>query len=164
MPRVCTVCHHPEREQIEAAIVAGTSKRDIALQFGVGHMAVQRHMAEHIAEAINHSKEAKEEAHGLDVVAQLKKINQVTLDILKRANDEQKDGMSLLAIDRICKQLELQAKLLGAIDKTEINIMVAPEWHTIRATIIAALLPYPDARVAVAAALAGLEATNARLN
>jgi len=82
-------------------------------------MAVQRHAVEHIAQEIKQSQAAKEEAQGLDVVKQLKTVNSVTLAILKEARDEKSNTMALLAIDRVMKQLELQAKLLGDINEAQ---------------------------------------------
>lgn len=138
--------------------------RDIAVQFGLSHTAVQRHASEHIPQQIKQSQAAKEEAQALDVVRQLKFINSVTLDILKEARDGKKNGMALFAIDRVTKQLELQAKLLGAIDTPQVNIYITPEWQAIRAVLVQALAPFPDARIAAAAALAGLEGQRASLN
>jgi hypothetical protein len=90
----------------------------------------------------------------------LKAVNSITLAILKEARDNKKNGMALFAIDRVLKQLELQAKLLGDIDKPQINIYVSPEWRGIRDRIVVALIPYPDARIAVAQELAQLEGDN----
>ncbi len=164
MPRTCTICNHPERAAIESALVLGTSYRDIALQFGIGHMAVQRHASEHVQEAVKQSQEATEEARGLDVVKQLKNINDITLAILKESRDAKKNGMALFAIDRVIKQIELQAKLLGDIDTPQINIMVTPEWIRIRTTLVQALAPFPDAKISVAAALVRMENEYASLN
>jgi hypothetical protein len=164
MPRVCTICSHEKRAEIESAVVANAPFRDIARQFGVSKDAVARHVSEHIHQTVQQSHAAMEEARGLDVVQQLKDINEVTLDILKRAKKEKKDGMSLLAIDRICKQIELQAKLLGAIDKPQVNVLVSPEWLSMRSLIVQALAPYPDARLAVALALSQMENTHVSLN
>ncbi len=165
MSRVCTICHHPQRKEIEEAITDGISYRVISRQFGVGHDAVQRHVAGHIKEAIKQSQEAKQEAQALNVVEQLQTINTVTMDILREARDEKKNGMALFAIDRVQKQLELQAKLLGDInDAPQVNIILTPEWRSIRTTIVQALVPFPDARIAVANALERVESARARLN
>src|SRR6266571_2746428 len=142
MPRTCLVCTHEKRSDIEAALASGISNRSIALQYGMSHMAVQRHASEHIAQAIKQSHEAKQEAQALDVVKQLQTINSVTLAILKEARDEKRNGMALFAIDRVQKQLELQAKLLGDInDAPQVNIILTPEWRSIRTTIVQALVP-----------------------
>lgn len=165
MPRTCTVCSHPERAQIDSAFVAGASYRSIAKQFGCSEAAMYRHTAEHIAQSIKQSQEAKEEAQALDVVAQLKEINTVSLEILKKARaDEDRHELALRAIDRIQKQLELQAKLLGDIDTPQVNISISPEWLNMRSLIVKTLAPFPDARLAVAHALSQLEEQHARLN
>lgn len=158
--RTCTICIHPNRAEIESAIASGLSFRSISNQFEVGEASVQRHAASHISGLIQSSQAAKDEARGLDVVKQLVYINNVTTDILKEARANKKNGIALFAVDRIIKQLELQAKLLGDIDKPQINIYVSPEWRGIRDRIVLALIPYPDARVVVAQELAQLEGDN----
>ncbi len=56
-------------------------------------------------------------------------------------------------------QLELMAKLMGDLDeRPQINVLVAQEWLQVRAEVMVALQPYPEARAAVAARLASLEA------
>lgn len=160
----CTICKSPNRSDIEQAVVNGASVRNIASQFGVGYQSVERHIKNCIPQSIQQSQAAKEEAQALDVVAQLRDINKITLEILKESRDKKKNGIALFAIDRVIKQIELQAKLLGAIDTTQVNIYLAPEWQTIRNTLVQAITPYPEARIAVAAALASLEGSNAGLN
>jgi hypothetical protein len=165
MPRTCTICTHPERAEIESQIVAGVPYRNIAKQYGNSPAALVRHVSEHISQEIQASQVAKEEAQALDVVKQLREVNAVTLAIMKEARADKKNGMALFAIDRVQKQLELQAKLLGDInDRPQINIWLTPEWRSIRSAIIQSLLPYPDAKIAVASALATLEHERASLN
>ena len=156
MPRTCTVCAHESRADIDKALVAGTPYRDIALRFSLGVMAVQRHKA-HVAQAIVQVQEAKEEAQALDVVKQLKTINASTVAILHEARQQRDPDIALKAIDRIQRQIELQAKLLGDLDeRPQVNILIAPEWLAVRAALLVALLPYPDARTAVVEALASV--------
>jgi len=59
MPQTCTICTHPQRLQIERALVAGTSVRDIAGQYGPSKTAIGRHRT-HVVESIARSREAKE--------------------------------------------------------------------------------------------------------
>jgi hypothetical protein len=59
MPQTCSICKHPQRLEIERAIVAGTSLRTIAGQFGPSKTAVLRHRT-HVVEAIARSTEARE--------------------------------------------------------------------------------------------------------
>lgn len=92
--------------------------------------------------------------YAIDVVAQLRAINAACLEVLKKARAAENHGMLLRAVDRISRQIELQAKLLGQIqDGQTVNVAVMPEWLGIRQVVIEALRPYPEARLAVARAL-----------
>lgn len=65
----------------------------------------------------------------------------------------------LKTTDRLQSSLELLAKLMGDLDdRPQINLLVAPEWHQVRAALLEALSPYPEARTAVAGRLIALEA------
>lgn len=70
----------------------------------------------------------KVETH-LNVIQQLSDINTETLSILKDAKKSHDAKIALLAIQRVEKQLELQARLLGEIDESpkivSINILRA---------------------------------------
>ena len=49
MPRICTICRHPERQVIEADLTAGITYRDVALRHNVSRHALWRHRANHIS-------------------------------------------------------------------------------------------------------------------
>lgn len=103
-------------------MIAQTPYRIIANRFAIGQGSLQRHVTEHIASSVKQSQEAQEEARGLDVVKQLKDINDITRKILNKALKSKDNDVALRAIDRITKQLELQAKLLGDTGGVQIII------------------------------------------
>ena len=170
MPRRCTICHHKDRAEIEKALVHGEPFRDIAARFGTSPSAAHRHKTSHLAAhlakayetalvtpAVEIAREA--EAHkardlgqAIDVAAQLRAINVACLEILQKSRAEGKPSISLGAVDRIHRQLELQAKLLGELTEPgpQVNVLIAPEWHEVRVTVLQALQPFPEARAAVA--------------
>jgi len=91
----------------------------------------------------------------LDVLQQLRTINGAALTVLRDARAAQDGDLALKAIDRICRQIELQAKLLGDLDERPVvNVLLSPEWLVLRGQLVAALAPFPEARVAVAAVVA----------
>jgi len=47
-PRTCTVCLHPERQEIDAAIIAGAPNRRIATRHSLTEAAGRRHRATHL--------------------------------------------------------------------------------------------------------------------
>ncbi len=154
MPRSCTVCAHPQRDAIDRALVGGASNRSAASLYDVSEAAVRRHKVNHLPAklALAHQEEDVREA--LDVVRQLKAINATSLHILKEARDQGKLSTALQAIDRIQRQIELQAKLLGELDERPVvNLNLSPEWLELRAVIVGALEPHPEALSAVVGAL-----------
>lgn len=154
MPRVCTICQHPQRAAIDHALVAGEALRDIAGRFGVSKSALERHKAEHLPDTLVRAQEAAEEAAALDVLQQLRAINQAALAVLRDARAAKDGDLALKAVDRILRQIELQAKLLGDLDERPVvNVLVTPEWVALRGRLLTALAPYPEARAALGDAL-----------
>ena len=158
MARPCTVCTHEQRAAIEQAIAAGTSAQKISALFRVSPDAIQRHKTEHVAETLRKAQESADTERALDVVQQLRAINGASLQILQAACQSGDPATALKAVDRIHRQIELQAKLLGELDeRPQVNLMVSPEWLAVRSTLLVTLQPYPEARQAVASQLMALE-------
>lgn len=185
MARPCTICCHPKREAIDKALLENAAGlRVVAKRFEVSLAALWRHQTRHLpatlargfaagaaplkSETDSQAKriaehavavEARQERHAIDTVQQLRAINAACLEVLREARTSGKSMMLLQAVDRIARQIELQAKLLGQIqDGATVNVAVLPEWHGIRQVVLQALGPYPDARLAVAEALKGASA------
>ncbi len=168
MPGQCSICSHPDRAEIDKALASGESYRGVSrTYFGTAKAvdALSRHKAEHLPATVATAAAAQpvEDARGavdagLDVVSQLRAINGVTLAVLKEARERHDGELALKAVDRVQRQIELQAKLLGDLDeRPQVNILVAPEFVRIQTVLLGALKPYPDARLAVAQALRELE-------
>jgi hypothetical protein len=152
--RTCTICSHPHRGDIDRALVSGESFRNIAERFGTSAAALHRHSGEHLPAKLVKAREEEDIRQALDVVKQLKAINSASLNILEEARDEGEPDRALRAVDRIHKQVELQAKLLGELDdRPQVNVLVSPEWVQLRTTIITALEPHPQARESVLRAI-----------
>lgn len=73
MPRVCTICTHPSRADIDRALVADDSLRDIARQFGVSRSALERHKAAHLPQSLLEAVHAEELSDAIDVLGELKR-------------------------------------------------------------------------------------------
>jgi hypothetical protein len=161
MPRVCTVCTHPHHRAIDKELVAGhLVNRRIATQHGLNEAAIRRHASTHLPAVLLAAAESEDVAHAIDVVQQLKSINAACLAVLGDAREAGDGELVLKAVDRVQRQIELQAKLLGDLDdRPQINVLVSPQWLVVRSTLLEALAPYGEARAAVAARLAALEAS-----
>ena len=155
MPRVCSVCVHPDREAIDRALVDGAdSYRRIATRFGLSESAVRRHKANHLPAALARAKGAEEMTQADDLLAQmgdLRRQAQVIKDKAEKAGDLR---TALAGIRELVRIVELLAKLRGELDdRPVINVLVTPQWVQVRAVLLQALTPYPEARTAAAAAL-----------
>lgn len=160
MARSCTVCGHPSREAIDRALVGGAAIAALSREWLLSEDALARHRDAHLPKLLRAAHAEAEAGRALDVVAQLRAINQDSLAILRAARAQGEHELALRAIDRLLRQVELQAKLLGDLDeRPQINVVASPEWLAVRAALLEALAPYPEARVAVAARLARLEAS-----
>jgi len=92
----------------------------------------------------------------LDTVQQLRDINQDTLDILKAAKGDKDKGirgdpgLALAAIQRVEKQLELQAKLLGTLPtQPTINITVVEnQFNEFKTAVLGVMCPECQRRLA----------------
>lgn len=87
MPR-CSICIHPNRAEIDKALIAGMPHRRIAVQFGASATSLRRHRDAHLSKQIERAErqiEAKNEravikqeerrdAEALDVHAELRRI------------------------------------------------------------------------------------------
>lgn len=156
MPRTCTICTHLEVHAIDGALVAGVPFRRIAARFSLSEASARRHKSDHLPAVLVTGQAVREEAHALDVVKQLRDINTATLAILEDARDTHQSALALKAVDRVQKQIELQAKLLGELqDGQTVNVLVAPEWLALRSAILLALASHPEASQAVVEALNG---------
>jgi hypothetical protein len=145
MPRTCTICTHKQRRDIDAALLNETPYRHIASRFGTSTGALQRH-PKHLPKQLVKAQEQEDVSQAIDVVKQLKAINGATLAILKEARADKNGELALKAVDRIQRQLELQ-------QEGTINVTVSAEWLTLRAVVLQAISPYPEAAQAVRRAL-----------
>jgi hypothetical protein len=158
MPRRCTVCYHPERHSIDEALVSGSPYRSVAKRFGLSESAVYRHKAEHLPAHLLKAREAEELARADDLLDQVSHLQTHALDIFERAENAGDLRTALAAISQARGNLELLGKLAGELDERPVmNVLVSTEWATIRAALMDALSPYPEARSAVSGRLLELE-------
>ena len=107
---------------------------------------------------LTQAKAADEAAHGDDLLAQLKGLAAEAHRIKDKAEDAGDYRTALAGIRELVRIVEVLAELRGELDRRPVNIVVMPEWLTIRAALLSALSPYPEARAAAAGRLLELEA------
>jgi transposase-like protein len=143
VPRVCTVCTHAKRAEIDAALLSGEPYRRVAQRYGTSATALHRHR-EHIPSQLVKAREVAEAVEAGTLLDRLKAINAETRAvpsgcsaILEDAKAARNSNLRLLAIARLEKQLELEATLLGELQSGPVvNLTVSPEWLAIRARLL----------------------------
>ena len=154
MPRSCTVCEHPKRETIDRELVGGASNRSVASLNDVSEAAVRRHKANHLPAKLVMAEKAAEVVEADNLLDQVGDLQRRALAILDKAEEVGELRMALSAIREARGNLELLAKLLGELDERPmVNVLLSPEWLELRAVIVGALEPHPEALRAVVGAL-----------
>jgi hypothetical protein len=158
MPRSCTVCEHPKRKTIDRELVGGASNRSVASLNDVSEAAVRRHKANHLPAKLVMAEKAAEMVEADNLLDQVGDLQRRALAILDKAEEVGELRTALSAIREARGNLELLAKLLGELDERPVvNVLLSPEWLELRAVIVGALEPHPEALRAVVGALEGAD-------
>ena len=153
MPQTCSICIHADREAIDRALVAGGTLRKIAEQYSVSSTALHRHKA-HIPPAVAKAHEAEEVAEADRLLSAVRDLMVSAIETIDQAEHAGELRTKLAAIREARETAKLLLEVYGELQTAPtITIINTPEWVEIRAVIVSALDPYPDARQAVADAL-----------
>jgi len=162
----CTICGHAARPQIDLAIATGLSKRVIAERFHVSPDAVWRHSQNHLTPELKAAlalklirREGDTRAvlleEGAGAVEALRAIRAPLFGRFLTAVDIGDDRAAAALAGRLHEGLTLSARLTGqlipAAGTTIQNIVLSPDYQHLRTELVRALIPFPDAREAVAA-------------
>ncbi len=114
MPRTCTICNHPDRAEIDKALLAGEPFRKIAKRTETSITSLFRHRNEHIPTALAVAKQAAEVDYGDDLFAHVKDLNARTMRILEQAEASGDPRIALAAIQQARGNSELLCKMIVA--------------------------------------------------
>lgn len=172
----CQCCASDYRHAIDQALVAGLSCREVGERFDIDFKAVHRHSTNHltvtqraaIATAtapsdIDPEQLAKREGSNLlsHVAAQRVRLMS-DADTCRMANDM---AGAIAAEKALAHTLVITGKLVGQfttrIAVTHTHALLDPRWLSMRAAIVDALRPHPDALRAVIAAVQAAEQATA---
>ena len=168
----CNVCNHPDRASIELGLANKVPIRVLGKRYGVSPDSVWRHGSRHMSaelhgQLMTRGRMTPEDLENLRITESEGVLQHLVavrgrLYGLMDAATEQDDYRGAAAIgNQIGKNLETTAKLLGDIRTGTVNVtnnvLLMPEFHALRTSIMAALRQYPEARAEVAKALRALE-------
>jgi hypothetical protein len=112
MKRPSTIETHPRRADIDQALLAGQSLRNVAERFGISTTALHRHKR-NLAPAIQNAVQERQEEAGKSILEQVKTIQERTMQTLIIAETAKDSSLTLKAIGECRKNLELLARLAG---------------------------------------------------
>jgi hypothetical protein len=168
----CTICGHPDRASIELGLANKVPIRVLGKRYGVSSDAVHRHGHRHMtaelhAQLMTRGRMTPQDLENLRVTESEGVLQHLVavrgrMYALMDVAEQQGDYRSAATIGgQIVKNMEVTAKLLGDIRTGTVNVtnnvLLLPEFHALRTTIMQALRAHPEARAEVAAALRALE-------
>jgi hypothetical protein len=139
---------------MDEALVEGVAFPALAAKYGVSKDALSRHKAKHLPAKLVMAQAAEEVARADDLLGQVRDLQRRALDVLDKAESAGDLRTALGAIREARGNLELLAKLLGELNEQPVvNLYLSPEWLELRALIVGAVEPFPEARESVVRAL-----------
>ena len=154
----CTVCQHPEVDAINAKLVSGLAVRPLAKEYDLGHMAMQRHRANHLPRELVKAQALQEVEYADMLLERVEGLYSKALEIMQRAEDDKKYQPAVSALKEARSSLELIARLVGELKTgTQINIVYNQQWVDLRQQIYNALEGHPEVKLKLAQALGEVE-------
>ena len=158
MGRKCKIENHPNSKIIITRLASGEEYSKIVEDFpDIRYQDLDYYKQNKLHEILSKSNDLKveaEEIRGTQTLAEVRALKTRALGVLEEAQKAGDLKTALLGIREARGCLELCMKAEGQIDKQpQVNILLNPEWIELKAVIIAALRPYPDALGAVRNAL-----------
>lgn len=155
--RPCSICNHEDRDAIDAALLEGKLVRELAVRWGISADSLRNHQKKHLGDTIVRARKAKAgDAVDGSALTRLEDLYERTNALLAQAEHSGSMGQALQAVREARTTLESIAKITGELNTTPtvtINLAASPEWLSLQGLILAALSPFPDARLAVAEAI-----------
>ena len=158
MAKQCTVCAHAEAGTINEQLITGVPLDRLSKAHGLTISSLQRHK-KHIPSQLSKSQDAQKVAAADSLMGRVSALNAKAEDIYSKALRAENLNAAIAAIRELRGITELYAKITGELQaQTVNNIIIAPEWVSLRSVILVALEPYPEARRAVIEAVGRVEA------
>jgi hypothetical protein len=118
MPQTCTICRHTRRQEIEEALLAGDSLRNIAKRFGTSPSALLRHKS-HLPASLVKANDAREAARADGLLAKVREMEAEARRIGRKAEHEGDLRCAIASIKQVVEIVELMARLLDAFPKAD---------------------------------------------
>jgi hypothetical protein len=176
MSRPFSITRHPDRAQIERDLAIGLPLRRLARKYGLSKDALCRYrkklppqlraamLAQSLRPEVDLEKLRTVESEGLLVNLAAQRAKLLLWQDAAASAEQYQVAASIAA--QLHRNLELVGKYLGEFAQhhvsTSVSVLISPEYLELRAALLRALQPFPDARAAVVQEIRRLEAKAAR--
>ena len=157
MPQPCKACRHPDRDELDRAILGGEPNRRIASRVGISEAAIRRHAA-HVPRTLALAKRAEEVTRADDLLESVRSAEAHARRLVAKAEKDEDIRAALAGLKVVLDALALLGKVAAEQRAGALAIASSPEWDALFDAILPALAPYPDATAAVQAAVDRLAA------
>ncbi len=156
MAQVCKVCTHEQLELINSDLAESKNISEISRKYNVSWHSLKAHRENHLPAHMVKAKEAEESITAGNLLSQVQFLQEKALSMLGKAEQAGDMKTALQGVREARGCLELLAKMQGELQQEgTVNITLAPEWMELRAVILQAVEPYPEARESITVALRG---------
>ena len=146
-----TVATHPRRAEIEAQIRRGVPAAHVARDFNLSRQAVSRAKSKLMKRPAGEGSTERDEMR-----RRIQGLYNSVLSLVQVAHEENNPRKFLAAVSEARKCLGLLSKIIGVLDAAPppaVNVSVQVDIIELRAVMVGALAPFPEAGAAVAQAL-----------
>lgn len=155
----CSICARPDVEQINVALFNGLAMTKIRDKFGCSLSALSRHKAHAKTQFLAAQRTAETIKDPSAVILRISELDRRAETLYNDAMKHDDRVNAIRAVREMREILSLYAKLTGELNNQVIHqhLHIDPEWMALRAVMLRALQPYPEARAALIAAIEGHE-------
>ncbi len=146
MPPKCKTCLHPERDAINSQIKASASLRDIALQFGMSHAAVHRHIETCLGLTIGVLIQERKIEQAIDVYEEFREQLAFAKQLRTAAQEYLGDANDPLKLAITPKAHEIEVTYFDHNDMEERGEIMFPKKKTAQLNVILEAV-YSDAQL-----------------
>ncbi len=123
MPRICTICTNPDRQEIDRQLVEGAAFPAIAALFRVSTDALGRHKANHIPAQLVEAQTAEAASQADELLTKIACLDADAQSIFDQAKRQGDFKTALSALRERARVTELLAKIKGELDeRAQVNI------------------------------------------
>src|SRR5215212_10319892 len=165
MSRVCTVCSHEDRFEIDTVLVdRSKAYRDIARRYSVSKDAISRHVSGgHISELIALAADAERAARADSLLDRIEALQSRTEEALTKAEEGDNLFATFRGISEMRRNLELIGEVTKELNRTPtLNLTLNPEYIELRTAILAAVESHPEAAASISRAMREIENAHER--